>query len=865
MDYKFKENDAKKLFRPLAYDKKTKLFLNDDLTLGFSFICRPLSGWDTELMSSLELMLRDHYPAKSMISVSLFSSPNIKETLKKCDDLRFNLDNPLALKAHNSMLGFLWDGRKTPVELSQMTVVKDYQVIVTFKSPVGSLNVKDSEISSVVKIRRVMKSRLEKSGLYPIAMDNEMYVNVLHTMLHWNNDAEWLSRPAVEVDLEKPINEQILQYDTKIKKNYDGVTIQSHKNNTIVKMLTIRRWPRNTRIGRQYLWYGDPFDGHGAVTQPFIITLNIQYPDHQKIKESMGTKANAYTKMAFGQVQNFVPLIGKMKRDLDNLTESLQKHVAVKATLSVACFGADEEDAEAGLAALQTQFTSQGTTLVRESAFAVPSFINLLPFGADSESVDISQRYSTLSSHHILPMLPIMGDWKGTGTPVLMFVSRLGQLMSVDLFDSQTNFNTIIYAESGAGKSVLGNEIIRSYLSIDAKIWAIDAGESYKKLSSSFNGNFIAFSQHDDISVNPFTMINEDDPDAFNEALEPLTKLIAAMAFSNDIMTDYQYKAIEKILIDIWNTKGSSMLIDDVAEACLSDEDSRIRDVGRQLYSFTTNGQYGRYFDKPHNVTFRGNFNILELDGLSKNPALQSVVLYLLVVQIQQEMYEEYKKDRTIKRIILIDEAWQLLGNSPTITEFMELTARRARKYNGALIIITQSILDLQKSSAGRAIAENAANSLILQQKESTITSAEKDNLMSLPDVGYRLLRKVVSHRGVYSEIFFNTGAGMGIGRLIVDPHRIMMYSTNAKDNSLIDSYLNQGLSIPQALERVIADSGAARHDLSRPAFLDFRRKQLKSDFNLDIYFDPHREGEKLLEKLDKDIIINERVKKDVA
>ncbi len=859
MEYSFKENEAKKLFRPLAYDPKNKLFVCDDNTLCISYICRPLSGWDTELMSSLDLMLRDSYPKDSMLSVSLFSSPDIKQTLKRCDDMRFNLQEPLAKNAHNAMLGFLWDGRKTPIELSQMTVVKNYQVIITFKMPINSINIKDDELEIMLKIKRAMRSRLQKSGLYPTEMTNEMYVNLMHTMLHWNDDAEWLSREVVNVDETKPLNEQILQYDTPIAKTIDGLTIGNKKKQTVVKMLTLRRWPRNNRIGKQYMWYGDPFDGHGLVTQPFIITLNMQYPDHQKVKEKMGTKQSAYTKMAYGAITHFVPLIGEMKKDLDELTQSLQKYSAVKATLSVAVFGTSEEDAENGLSSLQTNFSVQNTTLVRESRFAVPSFINILPFGADSKAVTLSQRYSTLTTKHVLPMLPIMGDWQGTGTPTIMFVSRLGQLMSVDLFDSQTNFNTIIYAESGAGKSVLGNEIIRSYLSIGSKVWGIDAGESYKKLSSSFNGNFIAFNQHADISLNPFTMINADDPDAFMEALESLTKLIAAMAFNNESMTDYQYKAIEKILLDIWSVKKTTMLIDDVAEECLKDNDQRIRDLGRQLYSFTTDGQYGRYFSRPHNVTFRGDFNVLELDGLSKNPTLQSVVLYLLVVQIQQEMYEEYKKDRNVKRIILIDEAWQLLGNSPTVTKFMELTARRARKYNGSLIIITQSILDLQTSSAGRAIAENAANSLILRQKDSTITSAEKDNLMSLPDVGYRLLRKVITEKGVYSEIFFNTGAGMGIGRLIVDPQRMMMYSTTAQDNALIDKYTDNGYSVADSISMVIKDKGSARHDLSRPAFLDHKIRMTESEYKLNNFFDPNLEAEKFMDDLDKNEMLNER------
>ncbi|MEZ9922348.1 type IV secretion system protein TraC, partial [Vibrio breoganii] len=81
----------------------------------------------------------------------------------------------------------------------------------------------------------------------------------------------------------------------------------------------------------------------------------------------------------------------------------------------------------------------------------------------------------------------------GTGTPVLQFVSRTGQLMNVDLFDSKTNYNLNIYAQSGSGKSFLSNEIIRAYLSTGNKAWAIDAGESYKKLSQSLGGTFTTF------------------------------------------------------------------------------------------------------------------------------------------------------------------------------------------------------------------------------------------------------------------------------------------------------------------------------------------------------------------------------------
>ncbi|WP_413694478.1 ATP-binding protein [Psychromonas sp. KJ10-2] len=422
--------------------------------------------------------------------------------------------------------------------------------------------------------------------------------------------------------------------------------------------------------------------------------------------------------------------------------------------------------------------------------------------------------------------------------------------MNFDLFDSETNYNTTIFAESGSGKSYLANEIIRSYLSTNDKIWAIDAGESYKKLSNSFKGNFIAFNENSEMSMNPFTMIDDQDPNAFSEAVTMLSGLIVAMAFSNDKVSDLQYKVIEEIIGKVWFEKGCSSKIDDVADLLKKDDDRRIRDVGRQLFSFTAKGQYGKYFDKPHNVTFSGDFNVLELDGLSENPDLQAVVLYILIVQIQQAMYHDFKIDRNIKRIVLIDEAWDLLGNSPAVTVFIERGFRRFRKYNGAGVVISQSPFDMQSTSAGRAIMENAANSLILKQKDSTITSAEKDNLLSVPDAGYRLLKKVKTVKGHYSEIFFNCqDSGMGIGRLIVDPNRMLMYSTSAKDNALLDKYANLGYGLNDSLIKACEERRLIRYPLERPNFLDQNVKKMIKQNNITAIFGCTKLDEKNLFK----------------
>lgn len=821
-DYKFKENDATQLFRPVAYDEVNDLFLCDDKTVACSFVCSPASGWDTQMLATIELMLsQDARQTGSMVSFSLWASPDIRAHLKASNDLRAQCEDELMKESHDNALGYMWGGTTSSVEAIQDTKVRNFQLIVTLKIPIESMDISEEDVNKAISMQRIMKQRLQKSYLGPIEMTAIRLINIMNAMLNWQNNAEWKTKQELPVEPEKMLNEQFLQFDTKVMKQRNGVVLGSRENPTFVKMLTARRFPRKARTGQAFRWFGDPFDGLGCVTQNFLITVNIHYPDNMSVKSKVETKKNHYIKQSFGALTQFAPKIKDMRADLDELSRSLATDgKAIDLTVSAAVFGSSEQEADDGLTALQSFMKQSDMTMVNEDSFAIPSFIQMMPFGACRLAVKQSRRYFPLSSKHAMPVLPIFAEWKGTGTPTMQFVSRTGQIMNIDLFDSSTNYNTLIYAESGSGKSFLTNEIIRSYLSTGNKVWTVDAGESYKKLSSSFHGDFTAVTSGRDLSFNPFTMVPEGCRDAFLDSLEMLAGCIVAMAFTHAAPTDLQHSEIERILIEVWDEKGQTALIDDVKQKCLEDEEEQVRHIGKQLSAFTTKGQFGHYFDKPHNVNFNGNFNVLELDGLSETPRLQAVVLFMLMVQISHSMYTEFKEDRTIKRLVIIDEAWDLLGNSPAVTAFLEKGFRRFRKYNGAGVIVTQSIMDLQKSAAGRAIAENAANSLILRQKDATITTAEKDDLMSLPKAGYRLLKKVTTEVGHYSEIFFNTNRGMGIGRLIVDPLRVVMYSTRAQDNNLIDIQVANGLSLTQAMKAVVHEKRMLRYNSDKPEFL---------------------------------------------
>ena len=75
--------------------------------------------------------------------------------------------------------------------------------------------------------------------------------------------------------------------------------------------------------------------------------------------------------------------------------------------------------------------------------------------------------------------------------------------MGIDLFDSSTNYNAVIAAQSGSGKSFFANDLIYAYLASGAQIWVIDIGRSYQKLADILGGEFMEFDKSKNIGPEP--------------------------------------------------------------------------------------------------------------------------------------------------------------------------------------------------------------------------------------------------------------------------------------------------------------------------------------------------------------------------
>jgi len=775
-----------------SFDEETHLFTMADGAIGFGFVAKPLPGGDESVTQRLNVLFSFDYPKESFIQIMLMGSQDIRPTLDKIKHIRNTKDEALK-ESLNNRLKMLTEGSNQAISLHAQSYVREYKVVFTIKLPLEQKKQlpKQHEISAARDLRLSFEQTLKSAGFVPQTMDAELYLRVVGQLLHWGPSANWRS-PAPYYDNTTPVNEQLSEYDDMMQTDANGVWL----GNKRLRILSPGRLLGQMSLHSMRRMIGDPLTGARGIHGNFFINLNIFIPDNVIEKQKAEKERNSVNYQAFGPMLKFNPKLLFKKESTDLLFKSINDGDRIlKINLCIGLFTDSLDKSEARLTEAQTYFSEIGWSMKEDKYITLPMLVNSLPLCADPKAVQFLQRYKRCGSKHAVEFLPIISDWSGTGTPQLTFISRGGQIMNMDMFDSNTNYNTCIVAASGSGKSFLTNDIITSYISSGAKCWVIDIGRSYEKLTHAIGGDFVEFGEKSQICLNPFQIIKN-----YNEEADMLVGIVMSMAAMEDKLSDLQHARLRSILKELWDQYGSGMTVDRVAEKLLQDEDRRVIDMGHQLFAFTSTGEYGRFFNGENNVNFNNALTCLELEELKGRGHLQQVVLLILIYQIQQAMY---LGNRDQRKILIIDEAWDLLAKG-NIAKFIETGYRRFRKYNGAAITITQSLNDLYGSPSGVAIAENSANLYLLYQKPETIESIKRQNRLMIGDGGYTFLKSVHTVTGQYSEIFFVTSYGVGIGRLMVDKYTKLLYSTHPDDIKKISERTHRGMTTAEAIEDIL-------------------------------------------------------------
>ena len=304
------------------------------------------------------------------------------------------------------------------------------------------------------------------------------------------------------------------------------------------------------------------------------------------------------------------------------------------------------------------------------------------------------------------------------------------------IFDRFTleNANMVVFAKSGAGKSfAVKLEAIRSMM-IGTEIIIIDPENEYQKLCDAVGGSYIRLSLNSDVRINPFDLPKVIDSEDANDALRAnlvtlhgLFRLMMGSATTSNngmvipALSANEEADLDQALIDTYARAGITSdplthqspppTIKELYDT-LAHMDGSGPELAQRLRKYTT-GTFAGIFSQQSNVDINNQmvvFNIRDLED-----ELRPVAMYIILSHIWNIVRAEQKK-----RLLIVDEAWQLMQFEDS-ANFLFSLAKRARKYYLGLTTITQDVEDFMSTKMGRAIVNNSSMQLLLKQSSSAV------------------------------------------------------------------------------------------------------------------------------------------------
>jgi len=343
------------------------------------------------------------------------------------------------------------------------------------------------------------------------------------------------------------------------------------------------------------------------------------------------------------------------------------------------------------------------------------------------------------------------------------------------IFDrfSLENANMVVFAKAGAGKSfAVKLEALRSMMT-GCEILIIDPENEYQKLADAVGGSYIRLSLSSNTRINPFDLPRVIDTDEADNALRAnlitlhgLLKLmlgntqVSATGTPLSPLTPIEEADLDQALIDTYARVGitSDPLTHNSPPPTVSDLYETLLHMGgsgpqlaQRLRKYTT-GTFAGIFSQQSNIDINNSmvvFNIRDLED-----ELRPVAMYIVLSHIWNIIRTEQKK-----RMLIVDEAWQLMKYDDS-ANFLFSMAKRARKYYLGLTTISQDVEDFMGSKMGRAVVANSSMQILLKQSSSAVdvlsavfklTEEEQKRLANFP-IGQGLFFAGQSHVHIQIE-----------------------------------------------------------------------------------------------------------------
>lgn len=814
-----------------SYESDTEIYYNVD-SLGFMLIASPATALSLEEIKTLNGFFTQEHKAGTTIQISMMTDTNCEPILDEWQNTKKGADK----NAHifdilaKNRADYFKKGKWASLFKDESLLVRNFHLVISYTYPapngVSPHDLGQDVIDLLNRTRLSMQSSLRSARITSENLDPERFINIMNGFLNPLADRQ----PSLEYNDNELINRQVVDQDTAILFDSGASSLIHQGEAYSVIPFHVKQYPNNWPGYNNGELIGSFLYKVRSIPCQFVATLTVKIPDAISVKSMVKAKSARATQMSDSPVAKFVPQWKDRKRDWDYTSRKIDDgDKLLKSFFQIVLISpqGNEQQCSENLLSLYKSF---GWVLSRSRYTPKHAFFGALPMGLSKEAnraLDIFGHYSSRLSWTCTNIAPWIAEWKGTKSPLMLFLGRRGQITFFNHFDNNKgNFNIACAATSGAGKSFVTQELVFGILGQNGRVFIIDSGGSYRNICNLLGGTYIDFGEGHPV-LNPFSKIFSSEKlarvaelqkkdsdynikDYMDDMMPMLTELLSQMASPNGPLDEKLSSCLEKAISAATKEWRDETTITRVVEKCLEQKDENGKtleyasDLALMLHSYTKDGMFGRYFEGTNNIDMDNPFIVLELDALNSKGPLQPVVLLILMIQINQAMY--LSGNRSQKKQVIIDEAWRLMG-SGRAGSFIEEGYRVARKHGGSYMTITQTVSDYYKSGTAKAAYMNSDFVWFLRQKG--LKTAVKEGHLDDSDGKVQILESLKTEGGKYSEMAITSPDGMSVVRFLVDQVTEKIFSTKAEEVEFLRQAEKKGMNMFDAIQALIERVGS--------------------------------------------------------
>lgn len=580
------------------------------------------------------------------------------------------------------------------------------------------------------------------------------------------------------VELEaKPRNERVLEPYVRTVKDLFApfdITIPEDNNansiivnNKYIRSYVMQGYPSMVSIG----WLDAIYNYNGNIDT----AIYVEPADDRKAQDELTKKITQYqAQLAIeedkGRVTHTTELMNKIQElyaEREKLEQNRESIYHISISSNLICDSQKDLDKESQI--LDNTLAGKRIAFMPMYLRMEQGFKNALPL-ANIYSKDKLRNFNTGALGACFPFYNSElshedGVWLGTNisTQTPMFINFYDK-------SKLANTNISVFGKAGSGKSYFVSLLTMRSALKGIRTVIVDPEDEYKGITRALNGVYIDISTESEHRMNPFDIEEEDELDdadratgrkvvRVKEKISDVLNLIVVMAGEID---GEKISLISQLLQRVYKKYGITSDPNSLYYAqeeydketdtfypagkkkkmpCFSDlmEEMRVftaspdGDVLKSTYNSLKRFQKGGIYDmfdcqstintEAMGTSLLVTFNVKQLE----ENVLRPIGMYVALTWAWEKFG---KKNRSVKKRIICDEAWMLVninmvGHEFT-AKFLETCARRIRKRNGGLLVASQNFIEFANSTEGMAVLTNTAVHIFLQQSTTDIDALQE-------------------------------------------------------------------------------------------------------------------------------------------